>query len=178
MSAVSRSFLFHMPQTKEQKKKVVKDLKEKIDRQKLVIFFDFTGLKVKDLSDLRKKLKGDKGELKVAKKTLMSIAFQELNPALAKDLKKLSGEIALAFGYQDAISCAKTLWRFAKDFPSLKILGGLVENNFREASEIIALAELPSKEELIARLFYSVKSPLAAINNLLQRNLGILKVRS
>ena len=160
-----------MASTKQQKQKIVEELKEKIGKQKTVVFFDFTGLKVKDLSNLRKKLKKENGELKVAKKTLMAIAFKELNESVAKNIKKLTGEIALVFGYQDVILPAKTLWQFSKSFPSLKILGGFVENDFKEAEEIIMLAQLPSKEELLAKLVGSIASPMSGFMNVLQGNI-------
>ena len=62
-----------MALTKTQKQKIINDLKDKIARQKALLFIDFTGLKVKDISNLRKKLKAINSELKVAKKTLMKI---------------------------------------------------------------------------------------------------------
>lgn len=160
-----------MVQTKARKQKILEELKEKIDKQKVVVFFDFTGLKVKDLSNLRKKLKKENGELKVAKKTLIAIAFKKLNESIAENIKKLSGEIALVFGYQDVILPAKTLWQFSRDFPSLKILGGFVENNFKAADEIIALAQLPSREELLAKLVGSIAGPISGFVNVLQGNI-------
>jgi large subunit ribosomal protein L10 len=166
-----------MALTKVQKQKIIEELKEKIDRQKLIIFFDFTGLKVKDLSNLRKKLKKENAELKVAKKTLMAIAFKKLNESIAKNIKKLGGEIALVFGYQDIISPAKTLWQLSKDFPNLKILAGFVENEFKTADEIITLAQLPTREELLAKLVGSIASPISGFVNVLQGNIkGLINV--
>jgi len=100
-------FLF-MAQTKAQKQKILDQLKEKIARQKAMIFVDFTGLKVKDLSNLRKKLKGITGdEIKVAKKTLLGLALKSAK--LELEIKKIPGEIAVVFGYQDEISPAKII---------------------------------------------------------------------
>jgi len=160
-----------MAQTKAQKQKIVEELKEKINKQKMVVFFDFTGLKVKDLSVLRKKLKKEKAELKMAKKTLMAIAFKELNKSAAENIKKMTGEIALIFGYQDLLMPTKTLWQFSKDFPTLKILGGFLENEFKEADEIITLAQLPSREELLTRLVASIARPISGLINALQYNI-------
>jgi large subunit ribosomal protein L10 len=160
-----------MAQTKQQKQKILEELKEKINKQKVVVFFDFSGLKVKDLSDLRKRLRKENSELKVAKKTLLSLAFKKLDEVVAKNIKKLTGEIALVFGYQDTISPAKTLWQFSKDFPNLKILAGFVENEFKEADEIMALAQLPSRQELLARLAWSIAGPISGFVNVLQGNI-------
>lgn len=158
-----------MAQTKQQKQTILQDLDKKIDRQKAIVFFDFTGLKVKDFSLLRKKIKAAGGELKVVKKTLMDIAFKKAK--LKVEPKKMPGEIALVFGYQDIILPAKTVWQFARDFPNLKILAGFVENNFKEADEIIALAQLSSREELLTKLVGSIASPLSGLINSLQYNL-------
>jgi len=155
-----------MPQTKEQKKKVVEELKEKIAKQKIIIFADFSKLKVKELSSLRKKLKKSDGELKVAKKTLSKIAFGE--KGLEIDMKKLQGEIALIFGYKEAIPPAKTVYQFSLENPNLKILGGCFENKFVAAEKIIELAQLPTKEELLARVVGSISAPISNFVNVLQ----------
>lgn len=167
MSAVNRSFF--MPLTKEQKKKIIEDLKEKIARQKVIIFVDFTGLKVKDLSFLRKKLKTSGNEIKVAKKTLIGIAFKENK--IEFEPKKLPGEIALVLGYNDEISPAKIVWEFSQEHPNLKILGGFFENKFFETEKIIELAKLPTKEELLARLVGSISAPISNFVNILQANI-------
>ena len=155
--------------TKQQKQKIVEELKEKTERQKAIIFVDFTGLKVKDFSLLRKKIKAAGNELKVVKKTLMDIAFKKAK--LTAEPKKMPGEIALVFGYQDIISPAKIAWQFSKDFPSLKILGGFLENDFKEADEIIALAQLPSREELLTKLVGSIAGPISGFVNALEYNI-------
>jgi len=169
-----QTFLFTtMPQTKLQKEKVLEELKEKTAKQKAIVFIDFTGLKVKDFSNLRKKLKATENEVKVTKKTLMGIIFK--NAKLEIDAKKLPGEIALVFGYKDVISPAKTLWQFSQQNQNLKILGGFIENKFKEAEEIITLAQLPTREELLAKLVGSISSPISGFVNVLQGNIkGLL----
>ncbi len=66
-----------MAKTKEQKKQTLQELKDNIDRQKTIMFVDFTGLKVKDMFDLRKRLKKAASELKVAKKTLIKLVLEK-----------------------------------------------------------------------------------------------------
>lgn len=158
-----------MALTKTQKQKILETLKEKIAKQKALVFVDFTGLKVKDLSVLRKKLKAIDNELKVAKKTLMNIALKEAK--LEVNLKGLPGEVALVFGYKDSISGAKTVYQFSLENPNLKILGGFFENKFREAEDIIELAQLPSREELLTRLAGSLSAPISNFLNVLQGNI-------
>jgi len=157
-----------MPLTKEQKKKIVDSLKEKMDKQKALIFVDFTGLKVKDLSDLRKKLKAASNEIKVAKKTLFNIALKE--KGLKMEAKELQGEIALVFGYEDFISPAKMVHQLSKENPNIKILGGFIENKYADAENIITLAELPSREVLLAKLVATIFAPVSNLVNVLQGN--------
>jgi large subunit ribosomal protein L10 len=156
-----------MALTKEQKQKILEDLKDKIARQRAMVFADFTGLKVKDLSDLRRKLKAADCELKVAKKTLMGIVFKEAGI----ETKELSGEIALVFGYKDALAPAKIVYQFTQTNPNLKILAGFFENKLREAEEIITLAQLPTREELLARLVGSIQAPVSNFVRILEANI-------
>jgi large subunit ribosomal protein L10 len=158
-----------MALTKEQKQKILEELKEKIAKQKVTIFVDFTGLKMKDISDLRKKLKVADNEIKVAKKSLMRIAFEKAK--LKIDTRKLVGEIALIFGFKDEILPAKTVWQFAEVNPNLKILGGFLENKFVEGEKIIELAKLPTREELLGKLVGSISAPISNLINILQCNL-------
>lgn len=159
-----------MALTKEQKQKILDDLKEKITKQKAMVFVDFTGLKVKDLFDLRRKLKSTDSQLKVAKKTLIKIAFKK-RKFEEIDIKKLKGEIALVFGFKDEISPAKIIHQFTQTNPNLKILGGFLENKFHNTEEIITLAQLPTREELLERLTRSVSAPISNFVNVLEGNI-------
>lgn len=158
-----------MALTKAKKQKIIEELKEKIAKQKIMIFVDFTALKAKDLFHLRKKLKETGNEIKVAKKTLMGVAFKEAK--LEIDPKKLPGQIALVLGYQEEISPAKIVWQFSQENPNLKILGGFFEKRFWETEEIIALAKLPSREELLAKLVGSFSAPILNFVNVLKANI-------
>lgn len=163
--------------TKAQKQKIIEDLKDKIAKQKAMVLVGITGLKVKDISELRKKLKAVNGNLKVAKKTLIEKAFKENN--LEFDKKRYKEEIALAFGFQDEILPAKTVYQVSKENEKLKILGGFLERKFKEAGEIITLAQLPTKEELWAKLVGSIASPISGLANVLQGNIkGLMHVLS
>jgi len=164
-----------MSLTKEKKREIIEGLKEKIAKQKIMVFIDFTGLKVKDFSNLRKKIKAAENELKVAKKTLVQFAFRECGINI--EIKKIKGEMALVFGLKDEISPAKIVWQFAETTPNLKILGGVLENKFVEAEKIIELAKLPTKKELLARLVGSVSAPISNFVNVLEANIkGLIYV--
>jgi len=158
-----------MALTKAQKQKILDELKEKIAKQKAMVIFDFTGLKVKDFSNLRKKIKSAGDDIRVAKKTLLGIALKDAK--LKIETKKIPGELAVAFGYSDEISPAKITYQFSQENPNLKILGGFLENKWREAEEIIELAQLPTREELLTRLVGSISAPISNFVNVLEGNL-------
>jgi len=158
-----------MIKTRTEKKEIIGDLKEKIEKQKIIIFADFAGLKIKDIVDLRKKLKMIDSQLKVAKKTLVQIAFQE--EGLKIGVKDLKGEIAFVFGFRDEISPAKIVWQFSQENPNFKILGGVLENKFIEAERVIELAKLPTKEELLGKLVGSISAPISNLINVLEANI-------
>ncbi|MBZ1345413.1 MAG: 50S ribosomal protein L10 [Candidatus Nealsonbacteria bacterium] len=160
-----------MALTKTQKQKIIADLKDKIARQKAMIFVNFSGLKVKDILSLRKKIKETGNELKVAKKTLLDLSFKNKGLEKIIDVKKLKGEIALIFGYQNEIIPAKISWQFSQENPNLKILGGLIENKFWNSEEVFALAQLPTREELLTKLLGSISAPLSNFVNVLFGNL-------
>jgi len=164
-----------MALTKIQKQKIISDLEEKIKKQKSIIFVNFTGLKVKDLFNLRKKLKTMENELKVAKKSLMEIVFKKIN--IEFEPRKISGEIALVFGYQDEISPAKIVYQFSLENPNLKILGGFFKDEFFEAEKTIELAKLPAKKELLARLIENIQVPISSLINVLEINIkGLIHI--
>jgi large subunit ribosomal protein L10 len=146
--------------TKEKKRKILEELKEKIGRQKIMIFVDFTGVKSKDLFSLRKKLKETGNEIKVAKKTLINLALKEKDLNVI-DVRKMLGEVAVIFGMKDEISGAKIVYEFSKENKNLKILGGIFEKKFILPEKIEELAKLPTKEELLAKLVSDISAPIS-----------------
>ena len=162
-----------MALTKEQKQKIIEDLKEKIKKQRAIIFVDFKSLRTKDLLVLRKQLKGIGGELKVVKKSLLGIAAKNLKAVV----KRLKTQIALVLGYEDEISIAKILYNFSKENENLKILAGFLENQIIEKEKIIELAKIPSREELLTKLVGIVSSPLSKFTYVLKENIkGLIVV--
>ena len=156
--------------TKEKKKEIVKDLIDKLSRQKSVVFFDYTGLKVNQFQELREKLREENIDCVVVKKSLIDLALEK---AAFKNLKirDLPGQIALVFGYEDEVLPAKILYDFSKKNEDLKIVTGLIQSEYLENEAIISLAKLPTKKELLGKLINSVSAPINGLNNALQGNL-------
>lgn len=165
-----------MTQTREQKEKVVSELKERIDRQITMVFVDFSGLKARDVFDLRRKLEEKNSELKVAKKTLFCIAIQEFSSSLLEKVKKMEGQLGIVFGYQDPISPAKTLYNFSKENESLTILGGFFEDRFIEKEKVVELGKIPTRKELYSKLVYDLSAPMSKLVNVFQNNLKGLMI--
>ena len=155
--------------TKKQKEQVIEDLTDRIKRQKVLVFTDFSGLKVSETRDLRKKLREAGMEYKVAKKTLIKLALEKAKKVA--DIMQFKSSVALVFGYNDPIMPAKIISGFSKEHNKLKVLGGLMEDKVLTVEEIKELAKIPSREELLAKLVWSIKSPVSGLVNVLSGNI-------
>jgi len=155
--------------TRKQKEEFIQDLEEKVKRQKSMVFVNFAGLKVDDITDLRKKMKKENCELKVAKKTLLSLVFRRNNIDVdpRKDFK---GEIALGFSYEDPIAPFRIIYRFSKENENLKILGGFIDKII-SSEEAIEIGQLPDRDSIIVKLLGSLKSPVARFVSVLEGNI-------
>lgn len=166
-----------MAVSRAKKEEVVKELGVKLAKQKSIVFADFTGLKVKDLGELKAKLRQSNAEFKVAKKTLMRVAFKE--KGIDVDPKGMAGELALVMGYGDEVAPAKLVYEFSKTNENVKILGGLLENNALSVAQVTSLAQLPSKQELLAKMVGSISAPTRNFVGVLQGNIrGLVQVLS
>ena len=158
-----------MALNKTQKQKILDDLRDKVAKQKAIVLVGITGLKVKDISQLRKKLKAMEGNIKVFKKTLAEIVFKENK--MEFDKRGYKEEVALVFGFKDEISPVKTVYQFSRGNDKLKILGGFLENKFKAKEEMIILAQLPAREELLAKLVGSLNASMSGLVNVLKGNI-------
>jgi len=150
-----------MALTKEQKTKQVNDIKEKISNQKSMVFVDFARVPSQDMFALRKNLKEEGCNLKIAKKTLVRVAFGQSGLSFWNKIKSsIPGQLALVLGIEDEIAPARIANKFAKTHESFKILGGIFENRFIEREKVLALANLPSRNDLLSRLVGSISSSM------------------
>lgn len=158
-----------MAKSKQQKSEELKVLEEKISQQKSVYFVDFQKLKAKDLFDLREKVKKAEGLLLVVKKSLAEIAFKKKN--IPFSAKEMEGQAAIVFGNGDEISPARAIYSFGKEHEGPKILGGYFENQFISGEKVAELAQLPSRQELLARIVGNISSPLFNLHYALSSNI-------
>lgn len=156
-------------QTKEQKEIIIKELTEKLKNSKAVVFSDYKGLNVKDMTILRRDLREAGVDLQVLKKTLMNVALK--NAGIEMDAKKLEGQVAIAVSSQDEVAAAKIIAKLAKVNENLKIVGGILGTKELSTAEVNALAKLPSKEELLSKLVGTLNAPVSGFVNVLAGNI-------
>jgi len=154
------------------KSDVVAEIKEKLTSSGGVIMADYRGLSVKDMQELRTKVRAAGGEVKVYKNTLTEIAVREL--ALPNMDEFLQGPTAFVFAGEDPVAPAKALVDFKKGHDVLELKGGLVQNAVVDAAGIKAIAALPSREELIAKIMGSMLNPVRGFMSMANAPAGAL----
>nr|MCX6720388.1 50S ribosomal protein L10 [Candidatus Staskawiczbacteria bacterium] len=159
-----------MALNKEQKTKQIDSIKESVAKQKSVIFVDFAKVPSKEMFSLRKSLKEAGCKLKIAKKTLVRIAFGQSNISFWNKMKAvIPGQLALVFGIEDDIAPARIANQFSKTNENLKILGGIFEKRFIDREKVLVLANLPTRNELLGRLVGSIYSPVSSFVRVLNK---------
>ncbi len=156
---------------KEQKAEQVELLTEKLKKAKVAVLTDYRGLKVSQIQDLRGKLRGKLRsggvEYRVIKNTL---ARRAADAAGYKDLEaELKGPVAIAFGYNDLSLPPRLIneWVRATRL-KLEVVGGLVEGRVFDRDQIKQLADLPSREVLLAQLLGTLQSPVGQLVGIMQ----------
>jgi large subunit ribosomal protein L10 len=146
----------HMPTA--QKEAMVAEIKEKLTGSSGMILADYRGLTVKEMQALRAKLHDAGAELKVYKNTMTELALRELSMPEMDEM--LAGPTAFAFAEGDPVAPAKVLMDFAREHKALEVKGGFIERHVVDAASIAALASLPSRDQLVARLMGAMLGPV------------------
>lgn len=118
---------------------------------------------------MRKELLQEGAEFKVARKTLINLAMEQAG-IKDVDARSLDGQLGVAFSPKDEVAPAKVLNKFSKTNENIKILGGVLENKFIDAEAVLALAKLPSKQELLAKVVGSISAPMSGLLNVFSGN--------
>ena len=156
------------------KYEIVKNLKEKLSGATAIVLVDYKGINVEEVNQLRNRFRNDKVDYLVQKNTLIKIALNELG--ITELDQYLLGPTAIAICHVDEVAPARVLTKFLKEvmedkaFPSFK--AGFVAGHVFDAKELKALAALPSRDELIAKVIGSAQAP---ISNLLGVTQGIIR---
>ncbi len=143
----------------EAKKLVVEEITSKIKASKSVVFVDYNKLTVAEVSELRNKCREAGCEYKVYKNTLVRKAFNDLG--FNQFDEALNGPTAIAFA-ADEVTAAKIMAKAAKDYDGKIVLKcGFADNTYVDVKGVEALATMPSKEELVAKMLGSLQAPLS-----------------
>lgn len=161
--------------TREQKKKIVKELTKELKEARGIVFSEFSGLPTRELQELRSLLRKSGVSHKVVKLTLLR---RVLN-TVGLDTSDFGVQVptAVSWSFTDEIAPAKILTAFSKTHQNLKILGGVMDKKLVGAGEINTLALLPGKQELRAQVVWVIASPLRGLVSVLSGNLrGLVNV--
>lgn len=165
--------------SREEKALLIEELRERLRGTDLVIVTDYRGLTVGQMQTLRRELRAAGGQFKVAKNTLLRLAAEREDQAELSPL--IDGPTGIAFADGDMVTVAKALTAFAKSADALEVRGALMNGQAISAAEVGALASLPSREEMLAKMLGSMQAPatnLVGVLNGVARSLAyVLQAR-
>jgi large subunit ribosomal protein L10 len=163
----------------EEKREAVADLADRINRSTIAIATDFTGLNVNALTELRRQLRERGVEYRVVKNRIAGLAATEAGVEPFKEI--LEGATGVVFGYGDVVAAAKAVDEYIKQTrANLQIRNGVMDGALVSAAQILTLAALPPRDELIARLLGQMNAPITGLVSVLSgpiRGLAIVLQR-
>ena len=148
-----------MSKAVEMKKAIVAEITDKLEKSTSAIIVDYRGLKVDEVTELRRKFTEAGVDYKVYKNTLMKRAAESLG--MTELMEELQGPNAVAISYDDPVAPARIANEFAKTHKKLELKVGIVEGAFYDQDKLKELADIPSREVLIAKLLGSLKAPVS-----------------
>ena len=147
--------------TKAFKQEKIEAMKENFAKAKVAVVTEYRGLTVEEISKLRRALQKENSDYMVTKNTLAKIASKGTDFEVLADA--LKGPVAIAFGFGDEVTPAKVLTKFIKEAKKGQIVAAALDGKLLDAKETAKLAELPSKEELYAKMLGCINSPATGI---------------
>lgn len=147
-----------MPLTRKEKDKLIERYMELLRDSQGVILADYRGLTVKEMQDLRRRVREVGGHVQVVKNTLFRIALERLERPVPTDL--LVGPTVVGFGIKDIPPVAKAFVDYAKEVDRLKIKGGMMDSRILSVADVETLAKLPPMEELRAQIVGAIQAPM------------------
>ncbi|MGB0757828.1 MAG: 50S ribosomal protein L10 [Patescibacteria group bacterium] len=159
-----------MAKTRQQKEQEVQNLISQLTDSKGAVLLSYDGLDVAELTALRSALREEGVTLTMIKKRLLNIVLAEAGIANVEP-QDHDQNISIAISSSDEVAPAKVTAQFAKDHDSVSLRGGILEQAYIGADQVKALAKLPSKDELLAKLVGSLNSPLSGLVGVLNGNM-------
>ncbi len=163
-----------MPKSRSQKEVLLASLQQKL-AGKAVVFTQYQGLTVKELTDLRAQLRQRGADYTVTRNTLLRKALESAEIEIPAEI--LDVQLAVAASATDEVEPSRAVVTFAREHEALKVLGAIVDGAFVGEATVRALAALPSRDELYAKVVGSVAAPLRGLVTVLGGNLrGLVSV--
>lgn len=150
---------------KAQKTDTVADLSDRFSRASLALVSEYKGMTAAESSELRRRLRAVRGELRVAKNTLVRRAIRDTNFAALDS--HLGGPVGVIFSFEDPIAVAKTVTSFKEAGEKFKLRGGVMEGRALSREEVQDLASMPPKEVVMSQLLGLLQAPASAVVRLL-----------
>ena len=154
-----------MAVSRAEKATELQELTTAFGESQAAILIDYKGIKVPEVTELRRQVKAVKGTYRVVKNTLAKRAIS--GTAFEPLAQQFEGTIAIAYSGGDPVVLAKTLTTFAKATPALKIKAAVVDGKALQAAEVGELATMPGKPELYAKLLFLLQAPMVQIVSVL-----------
>lgn len=154
---------------RQQKAEAVAEFVENIGQATNAFIISFKGITVPQVTELRKQVRDAGSNYVVVKNTLALIGVKDSPLTALKD--QFTGETAVAYNRTDAVALAKVLTKFAKDVPTVQFKGAMLAGQILPADEIQNIANLPSREELIAKLLFLMQHPIRGLATVLSGTL-------
>jgi large subunit ribosomal protein L10 len=146
---------------REQKAEAISTFSEGLGKATNAFVLDFKGITVPQVTELRKQVRDSGSQYVVIKNTLALIAVKDT--PLTKLTQHFTGMTAVAYNTTDPVALAKVLTKFAKDVPTVQFKGAMLAGQVVAATEIQTIANLPSRNELIAKLLYLMQHPMRGL---------------
>jgi len=147
--------------SKQKKVELVAEYVEQLEQSKGLILADYRGLSVNDVSEIRKAMRPIDSRFQVVKNRLLALALKEVDLSLPDEW--LTGPTAVSFCYDEVPPVAKVLTDAAKDFETLQIKGGMLGASVLAADQVRAIADLPSREVLLAQVLGAINAPATQV---------------
>jgi large subunit ribosomal protein L10 len=159
----------------EKKQAIVKEIENKLQDAKLVVFTDYRGLNVQEMTDLREKLRIPGVEFKVLKNTMVEFALK--NTGNEEIIPSIFGPNAVLFSNEDPVEPAKAIFDFIKQYKKLEVKVGILEGQVMKPEQIKDLADLPPREVLLGQVVGTMQAPITSLVYVLNANLtGLVRV--
>ena len=147
--------------TKAFKQDKIEAMKENFSKAKVAVVTEYRGMSVEEITKLRRALQKEDSDYMVTKNTLAKVAAKGTQFEVLEEV--LKGPVAIAFGFKDEVAPAKVLKKFIKEAKKGQVIAAALDGKLLDAKETAVLADLPSKEELYAKMLGCINSPATGI---------------